>query len=432
MHKWHELCNRMSFISDVPVAGVVFYNFCESHSIEPYLSLCIFLNSYLEQAINACRLYHSGNKYRPIANEKRNPSIILFYTFRDSPDDAHSLLYQLFIYSMYVKVNADAIHQDTPCRWSCLAGPWYGRIQQRIVLYWMLVHCLSMLSTGVMAQATPSKNENTTDTNGGGVTAPLELPDITDGNGSPLEAVRDAIMPQTVIAAINSLLVGFQLGLLGYSSQKTFFVAGFALAAILAYIACINIAPFDGGEGDDLKKIIYVVVSAVAGFLFGFSSIHWESVGMIMVGLLGGFIGALFILALALNDIAFDTIGRIVSFAILMIAFAALIYKFKKPMAIIITAIAGSFVMVLGIDFFVKAEFINTVVSIVSSSPDIVYSFDAETFAMLGLLGGLAIIFLFVQFFHYRRERNPNSNANNNNDNNVEAATINNSFQSNA
>ncbi|RKP06891.1 hypothetical protein THASP1DRAFT_6675, partial [Thamnocephalis sphaerospora] len=179
-----------------------------------------------------------------------------------------------------------------------------------------------------------------------------------DGSTSPVAAVQKAITPQSIVAAIICLAVGFILCFFGYRFfRPTLFFAGFCIAALLAYIGCINIAPLTGDDMDGIKRTVYIVVTVVAGFIAGILCVIFWRFGLMIVGALGGLVGALFILALAPDGLIADNVGRALFIVVLTILCAILIFKFERPVVIIATAVAGGFGMALGIDFFVQSEF---------------------------------------------------------------------------
>jgi hypothetical protein len=139
---------------------------------------------------------------------------------------------------MHAKVNVDIMHQNTPYRRTCLAEPWRSHIRRRIVLYWMTVFCLSMLNTIVMVQAAPTENGNATNTSDDRLAA-LTVSSSNNkdkDNDLVLETARAAIIPQSIVSAIVSLIDGFVLGFFPRLGRLKRTLAGLSIGAIIGRI----------------------------------------------------------------------------------------------------------------------------------------------------------------------------------------------------
>ncbi|KAI9598040.1 hypothetical protein BDF19DRAFT_420336 [Syncephalis fuscata] len=167
--------------------------------------------------------------------------------------------------------------------------------------------------------------------------------------------VQEALTPQTIVGAIIALAAGFVLCFFGYRFfRPTLFLAGFAIAAFVVYVACLNIAPLKGDDMDSINA----------------PSVCFWRFGLLLIGALGGLVGGLFILAFMPNGLIQEPI-------------------WKLPVVIVATAAGGGFALALGIDFFVQAS-------------SAVLSFDAKTYIMLALVAIFAILGMIVQFRFFK------------------------------
>ena len=125
--------------------------------------------------------------------------------------------------------------------------------------------------------------------------------------------------------------------------------------------------------------------------------IFWR-IGLFAAGGVGGFFGAMFLLALL--PIFLEPIWRALIIVIAAIICAFLIFVFERPMIIIATALTGSFLTVLGIDYFARTQFASTMSVFLSSKGQ--YSPDARTYAMLAGVAVLFLLGLIVQFTFFK------------------------------
>jgi hypothetical protein len=210
-----------------------------------------------------------------------------------------------------------------------------------------------------------------------------------------------AFTPQSIIGALICIGVGIVLGFFGYRFfRPTLFLVGFAVAAMLTYIGCINIKPLE--SGNSTLETIYIVVTVAIGFIAGILCIVFWRFGIMLIGALGGFIAAVFILAWAPNGLIGDTTSRVLFIVILTVVFALVVFKLERPVIIIATSLAGSFGIVLGIDFFARQGVVTALTTFISSDLNLSYEITAGTYIMLAVLAILAVVCMIVQFHFFR------------------------------
>jgi hypothetical protein len=264
-----------------------------------------------------------------------------------------------------------------------------------------------MLSTVLMAQATPTENEYATNTSGDELTPTTSPTDITTENGLALEDVKDVLTPQSTIATIVLLVDGLTLGCLGgifpWSKQ---FMASFTAGIIGAYIGFIAIVPFGSGEADGVKKVVCITISTVLGLLAGILFIRYQISDAVMASAIGGFMGVITILELAPDTSIANTAGliafRIFLFMFLVIMFALSIYGRGPRVTFLLKAFSGAFLIILGIDFFAKTGFTTLLEAALDFNLDAVSSSSTEITIM-----GLATVVLGASFWLVKLKYNP-------------------------
>jgi len=177
-------------------------------------------------------------------------------------------------------------------------------------------------------------------------------------------------------------------------SSYSFFFAGFGVFGIIVYIGEINIHPL--GPSDEVLSIIYLVLIVVIGLVGGVLFLIFWRVGLFAVGGLGGFFGAMYVLALLPSSVLPQPLFRALIIVVATVICAFLVLKFERPMVIIATAITGAFLAILGLDFFVQTQFAASLAAILSSSGQ--YSPTGATYGMMAGVAVMAVIGMIIQF----------------------------------
>ncbi|RKP08312.1 hypothetical protein THASP1DRAFT_29886 [Thamnocephalis sphaerospora] len=238
--------------------------------------------------------------------------------------------------------------------------------------------CQAMLGTFLLAAAEETK---------------VKVQDAVDA----LASTTAANTPQSIAAAVIFIVIGFLFCFFGYRLFRvTLFLVGFCVAGLLAFAVCTNVAPLDGTDGDDKRRTIYLAVSVAVGFVGGLICMCLWSVGVFLIGALGGVMAALYILALAPEGLIHSGIWRGVFIAVFALVGALLTLKFERPVIIVGTSLSGAFALGLGIDFFAHTNLGTAVSDFLSSRTN--YHAETKTYIMLGGIALLAIIGMVVQF----------------------------------
>jgi len=235
-----------------------------------------------------------------------------------------------------------------------------------------------------------------------------QLPSVPSTSGLTTEAVS-AITPQSAIAGGICIGIGLFLCFLGYRFfRPMLFLAGFALFGLIAYIGAINISPLQ--PGNTLQMTIYLVVIVVIGLVGGILMAVFWKLGLFALGLIGGFFLAMFVLALIPSGVIPSPIISAIVIVVVALICAILVFKFERPMVIISTAVAGAFIFILGVDFFVQTEFAASLASYLSGTG--VYTPDGRTYGMLAGLAVTAVLGMVVQFRFYHNLLREKGSAN--------------------
>jgi hypothetical protein len=273
----------------------------------------------------------------------------------------------------------------------------------------MTVFCLSMLNTIVMVQAAPTENGNATNTSDDRLAA-LTVSSSNNkdkDNDLVLETARAAIIPQSIVSAIVSLIDGFVLGFFPRLGRLKRTLAGLSIGAIIGALISAEALRGHEEEYDESKKLaIQIAPPVVEALSFGFLAFYYKKFGFAMIGALCGFIVMASILALipaSSTGVFVDPDFRIVFLMFFPLFIAGLVAKHGRRMVIAATAFSGSFIMLLGVDYFAGTKFAVAFARFFGSD-SIPYTVETKTYIMLGILALLTIICMVVQFRFGRKD----------------------------
>ncbi|KAJ3162812.1 hypothetical protein HDU86_003786 [Geranomyces michiganensis] len=202
---------------------------------------------------------------------------------------------------------------------------------------------------------------------------------------------------QSTIAAVILIIAGSLVLFFGHRLfYPTLFVGGFFTFASLAYVALINAEPSSGYSN---RSTLILCVVLAAGIIGGLLSVCLVKLGITLVGAAGGFALALFILSWKSGGLIESGLGRTIFIIACVVVGAVIIHFVIKQALIVLTAIAGAFGITLGIDFFAKTGFAQTVQDILSKRDfDLSDVNRSKVIALLVTTAVLAVIGMVVQF----------------------------------
>ncbi|OMJ28178.1 hypothetical protein AYI69_g2351 [Smittium culicis] len=151
------------------------------------------------------------------------------------------------------------------------------------------------------------------------------------------------------------------------------------------------------GDNENTRALIYLIVAIVLGLIGGTVCLFFFKLGLFIVGVLGGFALASFIMTWSPNGIFNDNWANILFISVISVVVGVLILFFERPIMIVSTSTFGSYATFVGIDCFARTGFMETA-SLVLQNENNISSHSAKVYGMLAGTIILAIIGIFYQF----------------------------------
>lgn len=204
-----------------------------------------------------------------------------------------------------------------------------------------------------------------------------------------------------IILGIITISIGMFVCLCSIRATK---VVMFFVGFLLGYFICqMLLSSVDIGDNPD-KDTITIVATLVSGIAFGFLVLFMLHVGLFILGAIGGFFTAIWVLSFLpdtsiLQEPTYS--GLFIGFFVLF--FCIISYFFKDWILIICSSIIGSYVTFYGIDRFTHFGYYEMSQNIFVD--DFSYTVSKELMAML--LGNLtlAIAGFVTQAFFYAKQK---------------------------
>jgi hypothetical protein len=200
------------------------------------------------------------------------------------------------------------------------------------------------------------------------------------------------------------VLAGITLALFGHRLVKpAAFLAGAFLFSGITYVILTRVEPSGGYNNRDSVLLFSCLAVGLIGGLLGF---FCYKLGLSIIGALGGFAFAIFILSWK-DDMFSTSTGSWLFVLAFSLAGSILIQFFEKPILITLTAMTGSYVLFLGLDVFIQAGFTRTCKYILSGGgiddfSDI--SGVRGSKSLYGMLIGMLVFFILAAVFQYKAE----------------------------
>jgi Domain of unknown function (DUF4203) len=158
-----------------------------------------------------------------------------------------------------------------------------------------------------------------------------------------------------VIGAI-SILLGLIITFFGFQLlDPVIGICGFIAFSDLTYFILVRSEPPSGyGDGRGLILLAVPIVVGILGALLAYSIV---SLGLALVGFLGGASLAILILSFGTNGLIVSDWGRVVFIIVLGLVMAIAIQFAVRPIVIIATATTGSLAVFMGLDSFTNTGF---------------------------------------------------------------------------
>ncbi|PWA00756.1 hypothetical protein BB558_003222 [Smittium angustum] len=200
-------------------------------------------------------------------------------------------------------------------------------------------------------------------------------------------AKNGSLTASGITAGIILIVLGTMFLFFGRKLIKiTIFFGGFFLFGIVFLVIAYKIrAPLDG---ENVRAIIYLAIAIVVGLIGGALTLWLYKLGLFILGGLGGFALAAYIMNWSSIGLFNQNWARIVFICAFVIIGGLLVLFFERPVTIISTSIYGSYALFVGIDCFARTGFKESIASVLSKTTNPV----KNTAAIYGMLAGTIVL----------------------------------------
>lgn len=220
---------------------------------------------------------------------------------------------------------------------------------------------------------------------------------------SIVEEIKYALTPGTVIFSVLCFVLGPFLLFFGFRFFKpVIFLSGFLAGGLLGYAFISNLEDVIPSLVQH-RDLVCILVSIILGIVFGVLMLWAWKFSVIILGCLGGFAFAMFLLAWKTGGLITNHIGRPVFIAIFTIAFGVLVFLYDKPVVILATSLIGSLMIGAAIDCYAEAGLTLSIRSFITNR-GLVEIGSKGCWLLAGVLL-MCIVGIVVQFFGTGRIR---------------------------
>ncbi|ORZ06017.1 hypothetical protein BCR42DRAFT_174852 [Absidia repens] len=202
------------------------------------------------------------------------------------------------------------------------------------------------------------------------------------------------------------MMIGIYFMVFGFHFfRPTLALTGFVFFAVMTWIGLTNNEPYFGYPHTD---IIYTCVSAGLGIIGAGMGMFFFSISIYLVGGLGGFYVAVWILAWRSCLIITVKVAQICFIVGIGMVGAALVYLLETYILIAATAFIGAYLFLFGLDFFAHTGMLNAWLLIFDDNP---YHFNSYIIQQpVVVMLSFVIIFFLVSvvwqfFWNVKRHR---------------------------
>ena len=197
----------------------------------------------------------------------------------------------------------------------------------------------------------------------------------------------------TGTTAVLLILGGVSFVLFGIRLMKpTLGVTGFLFFSGLAFTVLGRLQVQFG----DQTELIYFAICLGAGLVGGAITVFLWRLGLALLGGLGGFSLSMFVLSFNPSVLMTNETYRFAFIGTLALIGALLPTFFEKAVIIVSTSIVGSFMLLLGVDFFAQAGFVRILPSSLADAKN--YQFTNTTWGFIGSFAVVALLGMIVQY----------------------------------
>ncbi|CAO3588174.1 unnamed protein product [Absidia cylindrospora] len=172
--------------------------------------------------------------------------------------------------------------------------------------------------------------------------------------------------------------------------RPTLALTGFVFFATMTWIGMTNNEPATGYPNTD---IVYVCISAGLGLVGAGMGMFFYNITIYLVGGLGGFFLAVWILSWKASLIITVKVAQICFIVGVGMVAAILVYLLETYIIILATAFTGAYLFLFGLDFFAHTGMLNAWLLIFDANPNHFNSYMIQR-SVLVMLSFVAVMFL--------------------------------------
>ncbi|KAJ2800651.1 hypothetical protein H4R21_003091 [Coemansia helicoidea] len=219
---------------------------------------------------------------------------------------------------------------------------------------------------------------------------------VATSDGGLALSSHGALEASGIVAGVVLIVVGLFMAFVGYRLLKALvLLAGFcAVGGMVLYAECLIRPPH---EGEHARSLWYLAIAAVVGAAAGGALQLLFRAGIALVGALGGFAVASWILAMRSGGAIHSSAGRALLIIALIAAGIAAALFLQRPAVIVLSSVWGSYALFVGIDCFARTGFRSTALAFLGA-PGAVYATSPGAFAMIAGMALTTLLGVFVQF----------------------------------
>ncbi|KAI7904094.1 uncharacterized protein BX663DRAFT_432763 [Cokeromyces recurvatus] len=213
------------------------------------------------------------------------------------------------------------------------------------------------------------------------------------------------ITPENGVVGAILIVLGLYLIIFGFRSFRiTLAVCGFLTFGLITWVAMTNNQPYYGYINDN---ITIIAVPAGLGLLGAIIYAIFWNISIYLVGALGGFTLALYILCCKSDLLITQTVAR----AALLVAlpvFICFITFFAEQYVLLFTfAFTGAYCFVVGIDFLAHTGYLAGIKTILDGNPyhRVLYLFTRNVIIMIAFIPVIFIISFIWQYMYNRGQK---------------------------
>ncbi|OBZ88742.1 hypothetical protein A0J61_03204 [Choanephora cucurbitarum] len=215
----------------------------------------------------------------------------------------------------------------------------------------------------------------------------------------------EGITPQNGVAGAILIILGLYLMVFGFRSFRiTLAVCGFLTFGLITWVGMANNQPYYGYINNDVTMI---AVPAGLGILGAIIYALFWNISIYLVGALGGFALALYVLCCRSDLLITQVVAR-AAFLVALPVFMSFVTFFAERYILLFTfAFTGAYCFIVGIEFLAHTGYLAGIKSILDGNPyhRVVYSINTKIIVLIVFIGITFLISFAWQFMYNRGQK---------------------------